>query len=227
MSKKKKYDTVIFDLDGTLLDTLDDLMISTNYALRQMGYAERSREDIRSFVGNGVKKLIERAVPNDASNEEIEETLSIFKKYYTENSEVHTKPYDGILPLLDHLIEEGFRVAVVSNKIDGAVKSLFSKYFGERILISVGDRDGIAKKPEPDMVDEVLAALYAHHFDAVYIGDSDVDIQTAKNAKMDCISVTWGFRDQDFLIENGAKHIAHKPSEILSFLFLDEIAPNI
>lgn len=223
----KKYDTVIFDLDGTLLDTLDDLMISTNYALRQMGYAERSREEIRAFVGNGVKKLIERAVPNGTDDIEIEKTLSIFKNYYSEHSDVHTKPYDGILFLLDRLIEEGFRIAVVSNKIDNEVKKLCTRYFGERILVAIGDRDGIAKKPAPDMIDEALAILYAHHFDAVYIGDSDVDLQTAKNAKMDCISVTWGFRDQAFLAENGADHIAHEPDEILPFLFLDEITPNI
>ena len=221
MDLRKKYDTIIFDLDGTLLDTLDDLAISTNYALRQMGYAERSREEIRSFVGNGVKKLIERAVPDGTSIEKTEETLSIFKQYYAENSDVHTKPYDGVLSLLDRLIAEGFRIAVVSNKLDSAVKTLCRRYFGDRILVAIGDKEGIAKKPAPDMVHEALAILYAHHFDAVYIGDSDVDIHTAQNAKMDCISVAWGFRDEDFLVQSGASLIVRHPSEIFPFLFLE------
>ena len=227
MVLRKKYDTIIFDLDGTLLDTLDDLAISTNYALRQMGYAERSREEIRAFVGNGVKKLIERAVPCGTSIEKTEEVLSIFKQYYAEHSDVHTKPYDGILALLDRLIAEGFRIAVVSNKLDSAVKTLCRRYFGDRILVAIGDKEGVAKKPAPDMVHEALAILYAHHFDAVYIGDSDVDVLTAENAKMDCISVTWGFRDEDFLAQSGASHIVHSPSEIFPLLFLNEFSPNI
>lgn len=227
MVLRKKYDTIIFDLDGTLLDTLDDLAISTNYALRQMGYAERSREEIRAFVGNGVKKLIERAVPCGTSIEKTEEVLSIFKQYYAEHSDVHTKPYDGILVLLNRLIAEGFRIAVVSNKLDSAVKTLCRRYFGDRILVAIGDKEGVAKKPAPDMVHEALAILYAHHFDAVYIGDSDVDVLTAENAKMDCISVTWGFRDEDFLVQSGASHIVHSPSEIFPLLFLSEFSPNI
>ena len=227
MVLRKKYDTIIFDLDGTLLDTLDDLAISTNYALRQLGYAERSREEIRAFVGNGVKKLIERAVPCGTSIEKTEEVLSIFKQYYAEHSDIHTKPYDGILALLDRLIAEGFRIAVVSNKLDSAVKTLCRRYFGDRILVAIGDKEGVAKKPAPDMVHEALAILYAHHFDAVYIGDSDVDVLTAENAKMDCISVTWGFRDEDFLVQSGASHIVHSPSEIFPLLFLNEFSPNI
>lgn len=226
MNMKKKYDTVIFDLDGTLLDTLDDLAYSTNFALRQMGFPERSREEVRTFVGNGVKKLIERAVPKGTSTELTEKTLSVFKKHYEKNSEVNTKPYEGIITLLDTLNEQGFRLAVVSNKIDGVVKTLCKKYFEDRILIAVGDTDGIAKKPAPDTVNAVLAQLYAHHFDAIYVGDSDVDIQTAENAGMDCISVTWGFRDETFLLENGAKKLAHVPSDILPFLFLSENNPN-
>ena len=222
MELQKKYDTVIFDLDGTLLDTLDDLTNSTNFALKKMGYPERSREEVRSFVGNGVKKLIERAVPQNTTEKETEAALACFKKHYAIHSADLTKPYDDIIHLLDKLIEHGFRIAVVSNKLDDAVKALCKQYFGDRVLVAIGERQGIAKKPAPDTVNEALAQVYAHPFDAVYIGDSDVDIQTAENAKMDCISVTWGFRDEAFLTENGAKCFAHQPMDIFPMLFLNE-----
>ncbi len=218
MEIRKKYDTVIFDLDGTLLDTLEDLANSTNFALRKMGFPERSIEEVRQFVGNGVKMLITRAIPDGADDESAEKTLALFKEHYSAHSQVHTKPYDGVLELLDRLIALGFRIAVVSNKIESVVKTLCRQYFGERISVAIGDKEGIAKKPAPDTVNEALAHLYTHHFDAVYIGDSEVDIKTAENAKMDCISVTWGFRDEKFLSENGAKNFAHNPLDILAFL---------
>ena len=195
----KAYKLAIFDLDGTLLDTLQDLANSTNYALCAMGFPTRRIDEVRSFVGNGIKKLIERAVPTGTPSEDIEKTFSIFKSYYADHCEDKTKPYNGIMALLDRLKEENVLIAVVSNKIDSAVSVLCEKYFGDRIVMSVGDREGIEKKPAPDSVLEVLHSLDIKKEDAVYIGDSEVDIQTAKNAEMDCISVTWGFRDREYL----------------------------
>lgn len=198
---ENKYKLAIFDLDGTLLDTIKDLAISTNFALAQMGYPQRTQQEIRTFVGNGVQKLMERAVPTGCAQSDIEKALTYFKSHYAEHCEDHTKPYDGIISLLDQLREKGILIAVVSNKIDSAVQHLCQKYFGERVLHSVGDREGIRKKPAPDSVFEVLKTMNISVRDAVYIGDSEVDIQTARNAGMDCISVTWGFRDREYLAD--------------------------
>ncbi len=195
----KQYKAVIFDLDGTLLDTLDDLASATNYALREMGFQERTREEIRCFVGNGIAKLIERAVPNGTDGVTVQKTLALFKARYAEHNEDNTAPYQGILSLLERLRQNGFLLAVVSNKIDSAVSSLCQKYFGSVMSAAVGEREGVRKKPYPDSVNEVLRSLNVTNTDAVYVGDSEVDIQTAKNAGLDCISVTWGFRDTDTL----------------------------
>ncbi len=197
----KDYRAVIFDLDGTLLNTLDDLAASTNFALSNMGYPIRSQSEIRSFVGNGVAKLIERAVPEGTSSEMTEKTLAVFKEHYAVHCEDQTAPYEGITELLDTLLENGKILAVVSNKLDSAVSVLCKKYFGDRMSVTVGDREGIRKKPFPDSVDEVLQRLHIKRENAVYIGDSDVDIETAKNAGLDGISVTWGFRDLEVLID--------------------------
>ena len=197
----KNYKLAIFDLDGTLLDTLIDLMNSTNFALQEMGFPKRSLLEIRKFVGNGVKKLIERAVPINTNKEDIEKTLSIFKKHYEDHCEENTKPYNGIIELLDLLISQNILIAVVSNKIDSAVSLLCKQYFGDRIQISVGDKENARKKPAPDSVFEVLKSLKIQKEDSIYIGDSEVDIETAKNAEIDCISVTWGFRDKEVLLE--------------------------
>ncbi len=196
----KDYKAIIFDLDGTLLNTLDDLAASTNHALREMGYPERTLLEVRTFVGNGVAKLIERAVPAGTALEKAEETLAVFKKHYATHCEEKTAPYEGVISLLDKLLENGKILAVVSNKLDSAVAVLCKQYFGDRMTVTVGDRDGIRKKPYPDSVNEVLARLGISKEEAIYIGDSDVDIETAKNAEMDCISVTWGFRDRDILL---------------------------
>ncbi len=197
----KDYKAIIFDLDGTLLNTLDDLAASTNFALTKMGYPTRTLTEIRAFVGNGVAKLIERAVPVGTSAEKTAETLAIFKEHYALHCEDKTAPYEGITALLDALLANGKTLAVVSNKLDSAVSVLCRKYFGERFAVTVGDRDGIRKKPYPDSVYEVLHHLGIEKEDAVYIGDSDVDIETAKNAEMDGISVTWGFRDLEVLVK--------------------------
>ena len=210
----------IFDMDGTLLNTLEDLMISTNYALSKFGYKSHSIDEIRQFVGNGVAKLIERAIPNGLNNENYEECLKIFKEHYAKNMYNHTAVYDGILEMLKALKEKGIKTAVVSNKFDLAVKDLSNKYFGNLIDIAIGENEqaGIKKKPAPDTVFEVLNLMGLTSKEAIYIGDSDVDIMTAKNSNMPCISVTWGFRDRKFLIDNDAKILVDTPKEILKYL---------
>ena len=210
----------IFDMDGTLLNTLEDLMISTNYALSQFDYPTHTIEEIRFFVGNGVAKLIERAIPDGLNNLNYEKCLEIFKKHYAKNMYNHTSAYIGIPELLKNLKDKGIKTAVVSNKFDLAVKELSNKYFGDLIDIAIGENEqaGIKKKPAPDTVFEVLNLMNLKSEDAIYIGDSDVDIMTAKNSSMPCISVTWGFRDREFLIKNDATIIVDKPEEILKYV---------
>lgn len=214
-----KYKIAIFDLDGTLLDTLQDLSDSTNYALESFGYPKRTTEEIRQFVGNGIEKLIERAVPADISPDKRKQVLDRFKTHYAEHCEDHTAPYKGVTELLDHLTEKNLPIAVVSNKIDSAVQSLCRKYFGNRFVFAVGEREGIRRKPYPDSVFEVLAKAGVLPSEALYIGDSEVDIITAKNAGTDMICVTWGFRDRDFLSESGAELFADSISQLERLIF--------
>lgn len=211
---------VIFDLDGTLLNTLDDLADSTNYALLRFGYPTRTIEEVRQFVGNGVAKLIERAIPEGKNNPNFEKCLAIFKENYAQNMYNKTAPYNGIIEMLSNLKSKGIKIAVVSNKFDLAVKELCKKYFEGFIDFAAGENEaqGIKKKPAPDTVISVLNEFNFAPEDAVYVGDSDVDIMTAKNSKMPCISVTWGFRDEKFLLENGATILINAPSEIYNHL---------
>lgn len=211
---------VIFDLDGTLLNTLDDLADSTNYALSRFGYPTRTIEEVRQFVGNGVAKLIERAIPEGKNNPNFEKCLAIFKENYAQNMYNKTAPYNGIIEMLSNLKSKGIKIAVVSNKFDLAVKELCKKYFEGFIDFAAGENEaqGIRKKPAPDTVISVLNKFNFAPEDAVYVGDSDVDIMTAKNSKMPCISVTWGFRDEKFLLENGATILINAPSEIYNHL---------
>lgn len=211
---------VIFDLDGTLLNTLDDLADSTNYALSKFGYPTRTIEEVRQFVGNGVAKLIERAIPDGKNNSNFEKCLSIFKENYAQNMYNKTAPYNGIIEMLSNLKSKGIKIAVVSNKFDLAVKELCKKYFEGFIDFAAGENEaqGIRKKPAPDTVISVLNEFNFAPEDAVYVGDSDVDIMTAKNSQMPCISVTWGFRDEKFLLENGATILINAPSEIYNHL---------
>ena len=212
------YTAAVFDLDGTLLDTLEDLYRATNAALSAHSLPLRTRDEVRMFVGNGVEMLIRRAVPEGSEEGLILGVLDDFKTTYAAICEEHTAPYDGVLPLLTALRERGIRVAVVSNKFDAATKQLCAKYFGDLVEIAIGERAGIRKKPAPDTVLEALRAFDLTAESAVYIGDSDVDIRTAENCGMDCISVTWGLRDEDFLVENGAKALVHIPSELLGVI---------
>ena len=211
----KEFDTYIFDLDGTLLSTLNDLATSTNYALRWAGMPERTIEEIRMFVGNGVKLLMERAIPNGINNPKFEETYAKFREHYLEHNLDTTSPYDGIPELLRELKRRGKRLAIVSNKFYAATQDLAKHFFPDTIKVAIGERETIRKKPAPDTVLEALRQLEASKEGAVYIGDSDVDIMTAKNCGLPCISVLWGFRDKDFLIQHGGTIFVNKPSEIL------------
>lgn len=214
----KQCKLVVFDMDGTILDSLEDLSDSTNYALREHHMPERSIEEVRSFVGNGIGKLIERAVP-EGTEEELQKTvLDTFKGYYMLHCTDKTKPYEGILELLRSLREKGFLTAVVSNKVDAAVQDLCRDFFPGLFDMAVGEKEGIRKKPAPDSVFAVLEKLQIKKEQAVYIGDSDVDLDTAKNAGMEAIAVEWGFRTREFLQEHGAKQIVSTPAQILEAL---------
>lgn len=209
-----KYELAIFDMDGTILNTLEDLADSLNAALAKSHYPLRTIDEVRGFVGNGIRLLIERGVPNGLTMEEIDCVHRDFMEYYQIHCSDKTKPYDGIVTLLSELRQGGCKTAVVSNKADVAVKELSEKYFAGMFDVSVGERQGILKKPAPDSVNEVLQKLDVDRKNAVYIGDSDVDIATARNARMDCISVDWGFRDVPFLKEHGARVIVSDPEDI-------------
>ncbi|MGN0526977.1 MAG: HAD family hydrolase [Acutalibacteraceae bacterium] len=211
-----KYKLVIFDLDGTILDTLQDLTNSVNYALKKSGYPVRTVEEIKKFVGNGILRLIKLSVPNGASKEETDIVFNDFKLHYKQNSNVFTKPYEGIADVIKELRNNGIKTAIVSNKADFAVQDLCKEYFPGCFDYAVGERDGVLKKPAPDSVNTVLKTLGFEKNEAVYIGDSEVDIKTSENADLDCITVTWGFRDEEYLKENGAKTFAHSPKELLN-----------
>lgn len=214
----KNYETVVFDMDGTLLDTLEDLADAVNYALREMGMPERTIEEVRHFVGNGVKRLMELAIPDGMDNPAFEETLAKFKEYYGIHCNDKTKAYDGVLPLLRELKEEGYALAIVSNKLDSAVKELSEIYFEGIIPVAIGEMEGVAKKPAPDMVNKALKELGKPAQTAVYVGDSEVDVMTAKNSNLPCISVLWGFRDEEFLRSQGATQFAKTAGEVKKYL---------
>ena len=209
------YNTYIFDLDGTLLSTLNDLAASCNYALRTNGMPERTIDEVRRFVGNGVKKLMERAIPEGLGNPQFDKTYADFRHHYMQHNLDTTKPYDGVMQLLETLRKNGKNVAVVSNKFYAATQELCRHFFGNLVPVAIGEREDIRKKPAPDTVLEAMRQLGVTADGAVYIGDSDVDIETAKNSGMPCISVLWGFRDKEFLLEHGAKTLVSTPEEIL------------
>ena len=211
------YSAYIFDLDGTLLDTLGDLAASVNYALRTHGMTGHTIDDVRRFVGNGVRKLMERAIPDGASNPDFEATFATFRQHYMVHSLDTTKPYDGIPETLEALKSKGCHLAVVSNKMMAATQELCRHFFPDTIEVAIGENEaeGIRKKPAPDTVIAALRQLGVGQEGAVYVGDSDVDIETARNSGLPCISVLWGFRDRDFLLQHGAKTFISAPSELL------------
>lgn len=216
MSEKIK--AVIFDLDGTLLDTLDDLTDAVNVALEKYGFPKRTREEVRSFVGNGLRNLMLRAIPDAEAFPEFEELFAFFREYYRSHCDRKTTPYEGVLALLQELHRRGIKMAIVSNKFDPGVKALNKKFFAEYIEEAIGEREGIGRKPAPDSVNEAIRLLGVDKAYTIYVGDSDVDIQTAKNAGIRCVSVTWGFRDAEFLKEQGAKAMIDSPEELLAYL---------
>ena len=211
-------DTVIFDLDGTLLNTLDDLADSTNYAMVKFGLPERTVSEVRCFVGNGVELLIKRAVAGRLSREQEAECLMLFKQHYSENMNNKTRPYVGMMELVKQLLERDYRIAIVSNKFDLAVKELNVTYFESLFPVAIGESEKIAKKPAPDSVFEALSQLESTVERAIYIGDSDVDVMTAHNAGLPCVGVTWGFRDRELLLSVGAEYIIDRPEELLAVL---------
>ena len=211
-------DTVIFDLDGTLLNTLDDLADSVNAALRKNGLPERTTDEVRRFVGNGVLNLMRRAIPNGEDNPKFEQTYADFRAYYAQHCTDKTAPYPGIMALLAELSAQGYKLAVVSNKFDAAVKKLNEQYFAGLIPVAIGEKETVRKKPAPDSVFAAMEELQSDAAHSIYVGDSDVDIETAKNAGIPCISVTWGFRDRAFLQEHGARLYADAAEQIKAFL---------
>lgn len=208
----------IFDLDGTLLNTLEDLCDSTNAALAQYGYPTRTIDEVRRFVGNGVKLLMLRAlgIEKPEDNAEFEDVFAAFRAHYAEHSNDHTRPYDGVMELMQHLQDAGIEMAIVSNKLDPAVKQLNELYFRQYITVAIGENEaaGVKKKPAPDTVYTALRELGIAAEDAVYIGDSEVDLATAKNSGLPCISVTWGFRDRECLTEHGAQIFCDTPEQV-------------
>ena len=211
----KKYDTVIFDLDGTLLNTLEDLADAVNFVMREHQYPERTIDEVRRFVGNGIRRLMEQAVPETVSGDEFEQVFEQFKNYYTEHCQIKTCAYDGIMPLLEDLYEKGYAMAIVSNKNHAAVCELNDIYFKEYIKVAIGQKDGIRKKPAPDTVIQALKELGKEKETAIYVGDSEVDFATAENTGMDCVLVTWGFRTVEELAEFSPTAFINRPEELL------------
>lgn len=216
------YTTVVFDLDGTLLDTLEDLTAAVNQALRECGYPEHTMDEVRGFVGNGIGMLIQRALPpeKDADEEAYELTLQAFKLYYAQHNSDTTAPYEGILNMLRALRAAGIKIAVVSNKNDANVKALCQRFFSGLIDEAVGEKEGVRRKPEPDTVLNVMQAFHVTPKETLYVGDSDVDVKTAANAGVDCAAVLWGFRSERHLREAGAETLFRTPAELQRWILI-------
>ena len=212
------YNTLIFDLDGTLLNSLDDLVDSVNYALGKLNYPLRSKDEICSFIGNGIEKLIELSLPDGTSYDKFAECLFLFKIHYSKNLRNKTRPYDGIMELLKYLKENKYKMAIVSNKFQDGVTELNNYYFSEYIQVAIGKSSTRRKKPYPDTVLKAMNDLDSPKDKCLYIGDSEVDFQTAKNAKIDFVGVSWGFRDKKVLEDLGADYIINTPNDLISIL---------
>jgi phosphoglycolate phosphatase len=210
--------TIVFDMDGTVLNTLEDLTISVNYVLEKFGMPKRTLEEYRMFFGNGIRHALELSLPEGTSPEILDEMVPVFREHYDRHCLDNTRPYDGILDLMKELKDRGYKMAIVSNKIDSAVKELNSRFFSDFVDVAIGEKPGIRRKPAPDTVIEALKELNSNVNETVYIGDSEVDYATAENSGLRCISVLWGFRDKEYLEEIGADVFAEKPGDILSIL---------
>lgn len=216
----KKYDTVIFDLDGTLMDTLEDLADAVNEILSRNGYPVRTIREVRRIVGNGLRQTLTLCLPEGTKQEVIDRLLPEFASYYQEHCQIKTKPYDGIEDTLRELSAKGFKLAIVSNKRDEAVKTLNREYFAEYVRVAIGENEsaGIRKKPAPDTVYQALRELGSSREQAVYVGDSEVDRMTAENAGLPCVSVDWGFRDREELEKLKPAWLISRPEELLKIL---------
>ena len=203
---------ILFDLDGTLLDTLEDLTDSTNYVMEQLGFPKRTLAEIREFIGNGAKKLFHQAVPEGTPMEQEQEAVRIFQSYYRDHCQIKTKPYPGILAVLRELQEAGYPVGIVSNKPDYALQELAKHHFPG--IYARGEAPECPRKPAPDMIFAAAKALDREPGECIYVGDSDVDVFAARNAGMECLSVLWGFRDEPEIREAGGRHFCAEPSQI-------------
>ena len=212
------YNTLIFDLDGTLLNTLDDLTNSINYSLNKLNFPPRSSEEICSFVGNGIEKLIELSLPEKTSYDQFAKCLFIFQKHYSENMKNKTRPYNGIIDLLQYLKENNYNMAIVSNKFQEGVTDLNNYYFSDYIDVAIGKSPEMRKKPYPDTILAAIDKLGASKENCLYIGDSEVAIKTAQNTKIKCVGVDWGFRGKDLLQELGADYVIDTPHDLISII---------
>ena len=213
----KYINTILFDLDGTLLNTLEDLADSVNYVMEQFQFPTVTLENVKNYVGDGAPRLMELSLPKGMANPHFEECLALFKNYYARHMQIKTKPYEGILPLLQQLYGN-YHMAVVSNKFDPAVKGLVKDYFYPYITLGLGESAKVRKKPAPDMVFKALEELRADAGKAIYVGDSDVDVKTAQNAGLICVGVAWGFRGAKLLRQEGAQFLIDSPMELLTLL---------
>jgi phosphoglycolate phosphatase len=213
------YKAAVFDLDGTLLDTLGDLTDAVNATMDFYGYPRRTVAEVRSFVGNGVERLIALSLPDGFDTPDFEEITAYYRAYYAAHSEVKTGPYPGVIDLIDRLETAGIRTAVVSNKPNGATVKLCAKYFpGIGVVGGERESEGVRRKPWPDMVFRAVEEMGLTPSDCVYIGDSEVDVLTAKNAGMDCITVLWGFRDREDLEREGASCFAETADRVFEMI---------
>jgi len=213
-----KFDTVIFDLDGTLLNSIGDLVDSTNAVLAQMGYTPRTYEEIKNFVGNGVRVLIEKALPDDVDEAQISQCIARFHTYYPAHMLIKTKPYQDIYPLIIELQKREIKMAIISNKHDTETKALCAHFFKDFIPVAIGERAGVPRKPDPINIFEALKELGAKPEQALYVGDTEVDIQTARNAGLPSVGVLWGFRSEQVLRSAGADYIIEQPLQLLNIV---------
>lgn len=213
-----KYTTIVFDCDGTLLDTLTDLRNAVNYVLRTHDLPERSIPEVKAALGNGVAHLMRQSLPDSISEAQFNTYLDEFKAYYGEHLQDYTAPYPGMLDVLDTLRAKGYKLAIVSNKIQEGITPLNKEYFGDRLPVAIGERPGLQRKPAPDMVLQALKELNSSQDESIYIGDSEVDVATAKNSGLLCIGVTWGFRDEQLHKDLGVTHIARKAEDIVTII---------
>ncbi len=213
-----RINTVIFDMDGTVLNTLDDLTDAVNHVFSQFDLPPRSIDEYRKFFGNGIGYAMKCAAPEGTPDSLFDKMIPVFREYYDKHCLDKTRPYDGILELMKALKDKGYKMAIVSNKIDSAVKELNERFFSEYVSVAIGEKPGIKRKPAADTVLAALDELGASRDEAVYIGDSEVDLHTARNSGLPCIAVLWGFRDKDLLIENGATTFAKTPEDVITVL---------